>query len=102
MPARRTDKAGGGALTMSSVKKYFKIWQTSFYDHIIKNERDLHTHLDYIHYNPVKHKIVDKPELWKWSSYKAFLKRGYYEIGWGHSEPKAVKNINYEIKDILG
>ena len=78
--------------------KVIKIWQTSFFDHIIRNEKDLHTHLDYIHYNPVKHKLVDKPELWPWSSYRVFLKRGYYEIGWGYSEPKAIKDINYEIK----
>ncbi len=34
-------------------RKYVKIWQTSFYDHLIRNQQDLYNHLDYIHYNSV-------------------------------------------------
>ena len=68
-------------------QKIIKIWQKSFHDHIIRDQQDLYNHLDYIHYNPVKHNYVTKPELWPWSSYKIFLKRNYYEIGWGWKEP---------------
>lgn len=64
-------------------RKYVKIWQTSFHDHIIRDQRDLHNHIDYIHYNPVKHNYVSKPEDWPWSSYGAYLKKGYYEPSWG-------------------
>lgn len=31
------------------------ILQPRFYDHCIRDESDFHKHLDYIHYNPVKH-----------------------------------------------
>ncbi len=55
-------------------KKYFKIWQTSFYDHIIRDETDLKNHYNYIQFNPVKHGYVNNPEDWPWSSYHTFLK----------------------------
>jgi len=72
------------------------IWQDRYYDHIIRNERDFEKHFDYIHYNPKKHKLVNKPENWKWSSYRYFLKKGNYEIRWGYTEPGSVEKINYE------
>ena len=31
------------------------LWQTQFWEHRIRDDRDLQTHVDYIHYNPVKH-----------------------------------------------
>ncbi len=31
------------------------IWQPRFYEHLIRDERDLNEHIDYIHYNPVRH-----------------------------------------------
>ncbi len=62
----------------------FKLWQRRFWDHVIRNERDLHNHFDYIHWNPVKHGYVQRPEDWDQSSYRFWLDRGYYEVGWGH------------------
>jgi len=31
------------------------IWQHRYWDHIIRSEEDMKRHVDYIHYNPVKH-----------------------------------------------
>jgi putative transposase len=64
--------------------KYF--WQRGTYDHVINDEDDYWNHVDYIHYNPVKHGFVRKPESWKWSSYKDYLNKGIYEVGWGYKE----------------
>lgn len=50
-------------------RKYVKIWQTSFYDHVIRNQNDFNNHANYIHYNPVKHGYVSKPQDWPWSSF---------------------------------
>lgn len=44
------------------------VWQDRFWEHTIRNERDMQTHYDYIHYNPVKHGYVDSVDQWKWSS----------------------------------
>ena len=49
---------------------------------------DFFNHLDYIHYNPVQHGVVTRPEDYSPSSYPEYFKRGWYEIGWGHIEPE--------------
>lgn len=54
------------------------IWQRGFWDHIIRNDKDFSTHLDYIHWNPVKHDLVLKAEDYKHSSLAKFMDDGYY------------------------
>jgi putative transposase len=41
------------------------IWQRRFWEHTIRDEADLESHFDYIHYNPVKHGLVQRPGDWK-------------------------------------
>ena len=72
------------------------LWQPRFWDHIIRDENDLKRHLDYTHYNPVKHGLVACPEDYPYSSYRYWLERGYYEEGWGHSEPENLKGMDFE------
>jgi len=67
-----------------------RLWQSRFWDRIIGDEKDLNRHIDYIHYNPVKHGYVTRPEDWPRSSYREWLRRGYYDEGWGHAEPTSV------------
>ena len=45
-----------------------KVWQNSFYDHVIRNRKEFLEKLNYIYNNPVKAKIVAKPEDYKFSS----------------------------------
>jgi putative transposase len=61
------------------------IWQRRFWEHTIKDQDDLNRHIDYIHYNPVKHGFVDRVSEWPWSSFHRFVKAGYYEEYWGES-----------------
>jgi putative transposase len=49
-----------------------KIWQNRFWDHAIRNEKDLERHLNYIHFNPVKHGIVSDPFNYQYSSINQF------------------------------
>ncbi|MCF6150610.1 MAG: transposase [Candidatus Kuenenia sp.] len=72
------------------------LWQKRFWDHIIRNENDFKRHMDYIHYNPVKHKITLSPEEYKYSSFNKWIEKGFYEKGWGHSEPEDLREIDYE------
>jgi putative transposase len=60
-----------------------RVWQLRFWDHIIRDERDFRNHLDYIHYNPVKHGLVVDSFSYPFSSASVFLKRGQYERDWG-------------------
>ena len=59
------------------------IWQRRYWEHVIRDERDLNNHIDYIHFNPVKHGLVDSVADWKWSSFHRYVGLGYYDIDWG-------------------
>ena len=48
------------------------IWQKRFYDFNVWSERKRIEKLRYIHQNPVKRGLVASPELWRWSSYRAY------------------------------
>ena len=43
-------------------------WQKSFYDHVIRDEKDFLKHLNYIVFNCVKHKVCYNEEKYKWTS----------------------------------
>jgi len=60
-------------------------WQRRFWEHHITGEADLNRHIDYIHYNPVKHGLVNTPADWEWSTFGRFVKQGIYEPTWGES-----------------
>ncbi len=56
------------------------LWQRGFWDHVIRDEQDLKNHIDYIHWNPMKHGLVEDPATWKYSSYVSWQNEGYYPI----------------------
>jgi putative transposase len=58
------------------------VWQRRFWEHTIQHETDLANHLDYIHYNPVKHSLVTCPHQWKCSSFHKWVKEGIYGTDW--------------------
>jgi putative transposase len=59
------------------------VWVPRFWEHTIRDEQDFRRHLDYIHYNPVKHGYVSCPHAWGPSSFHRSLRRGLYEPHWG-------------------
>jgi len=82
----------------SRIKRAEKgIWQRRFYDHLIRDEEDLHLHLDYIHYNPVKHGYSKSVKDWKFSSFTKFVKLENYDMNWGNnSDIKKIDELEYE------
>ena len=46
----------------------FKVWQESFYDHVIRNRKEFVQRLNYIHCNPIRLGLAEKPENYKYSS----------------------------------
>ena len=54
------------------------IWQRRCWEHQIRDENDLQRHVDYVHYNPVKHGFVQNVEEWPWSTYHKYVKEGFY------------------------
>lgn len=73
-----------------------KLWQPRFWEHVIRNQDDYYRHFDYIHYNPVKHGLINSAKEWRYSSFGKFSNQGFYEKGWGDSEPKSVEGMQLE------
>jgi putative transposase len=59
------------------------IWQRRYWEHLIRDEGDLHAHIDYIHYNPVKHGHVERVADWPHSSFHRFVRQGLLPGDWG-------------------
>ncbi|MBS3744526.1 MAG: transposase [Wenzhouxiangellaceae bacterium] len=72
------------------------LWQNRYFDHIIRDEDDFRIHLDYIHYNAVKHGYVRSPSQYQWSSFRHWVQRGAYEIDWGASAVPEVSTLDFE------
>ena len=76
---------------------YKKLWQNRFWEHTIRDENDLNTHLNYIHYNPVKHKLVNNVNEWKYSSFHKFVEQNLYDMNWGSSSDiENIKDLDFE------
>ncbi|HLF96411.1 MAG TPA: transposase [Methylococcaceae bacterium] len=58
------------------------IWQRRFWEHAIRDETDYAAHVDYIHYNPVKHGHVEHVVDWPHSSFHRFVRAGVYPSNW--------------------
>ncbi len=58
-------------------------WQNRFWAHLITDEKDYENHVNYIHYNPVKHGLVDKAIGWPWTSLHRMVKAGTIPPDWG-------------------
>lgn len=59
------------------------IWQRRFWEHVIRDEDDFANHVDYIHFNPVKHGHVNRPVDWPYSSIHKFIREGVVSHDWG-------------------
>lgn len=60
------------------------IWQRHFWEHAIRDELDFERHVDYLHFNPVKHGYVAQVRDWPYSSFHLFVKKGIYPDSWGN------------------
>ena len=70
--------------TSSKITKREKgIWQRRYWEHAIRSDEDLTRHLDYIHFNPVKHGYVSRASDWPHSSFARYVARGLLPADWG-------------------
>lgn len=58
------------------------VWQRRYWEHTIRDTDDLNAHLNYIHYNPVKHGLVTCPHAWPASSFHRFVAAQAYPANW--------------------
>ena len=76
----------------TSVREPF--WQRRFYDFNVWSERKRIQKLRYMHRNPVKRKLVEQPDEWKWSSFRAYFygERGQVRVN-GQERPVQIKTF---------
>jgi putative transposase len=58
------------------------VWQPRFWEHTIRDEDDFERHFDYVHFNAVKHGLVDAPWQWPHSSFHRWVRDGVYPSDW--------------------
>jgi putative transposase len=71
-----------GAFIKRRSNKDFALWQRRFWEHTIRNEDDFARHVDYIHFNPVKHGLVGRVRDWPYSSFHQYVRRGLLPDDW--------------------
>ena len=72
------------------------LWQSRYWEHVIRNETDYRHHVEYVHYNPVKHGHVRHPWSWPYSSFRRYVRAGLYPRDWGSTEPMLDKDVGHE------
>jgi putative transposase len=60
----------------------YALWQRRFWEHTIRNENDFERHVDYIHFNPIKHGLVSRVRDWPHSSFHLYVRRGILPEDW--------------------
>ena len=60
------------------------IWQRRFWEHTVCDATDFSRHVDYVHFNPVKHGVAVSAADWPYSSFRRAVARGLYPAGWVH------------------
>ena len=73
------------------------VFQRRYYEHTICSQEELNNHINYIHYNPVKHGYAKCVKDWKYSSFHKFVENKLYDENWGSFEDiKKLKDLNFE------
>ncbi|MBF0286858.1 MAG: transposase [SAR324 cluster bacterium] len=85
------------SLSLSQLKKNeFGIWQRRFWEHLIRDEADFNRHVDYIHFNPMKHGLVTNARDWPYSTIHRYIEEGMYPGNWGEGLYSLHEDMDYE------
>ncbi|MFO1341613.1 MAG: transposase [Burkholderiales bacterium] len=85
----------GEHISESRLKKGERgIWQRRFWEHLIRDDMDYARHVDYIHYNPVKHGHCARAADWQHSSFQRWVDQGIYSIDWAAAD--ATRELSFE------
>ena len=72
----------------------YRLGQRRFWEHTIRNAEDYENHVNYIHYNPIKHGLVDNLTNWPHSSFHYYVEKGMLDKNWGRLEVK-LRDLNF-------
>jgi putative transposase len=68
------------------------VWQRRFWEHAIRDDKDLASHIEYIHNNPVKHGLAERASAWRYSSIHRFIARGDFGSDWA-AKPTSLESV---------
>ena len=71
----------GVAITRNPKGEY-DLWQRRYWEHTLRDDLDMQRHVDYIHYNPVKHGLVKQVIDWLYSSFHRYVRQGMIPADW--------------------
>src|SRR5262249_39941628 len=74
--------SAAGAPVRKNARGEYNVWQRRFWEHTVRDEQDFNAHVDYIHYNPVKHGLVTRVADWPHSSFHRFVRVGWLDADW--------------------
>lgn len=71
------------------------VWQHRYWERRLHDEADYAAHVDYIHFNPVKHGYARSANEWPYSSFALYVERGMYIADWGRGDME-FDGVGYE------
>ena len=71
----------------------YALWQRRFWEHTIRNDGDLERHVDYIHYNPIKHGLVPRVSDWPYSSFRRYVRLGLLPPDWAGDACETIQDF---------
>lgn len=78
-------------------RKETSIWQRRYWEHTIRDESDFGNHMDYIHYNPVKHGYASNPQDWQYSTLRKLIEESIYPSDWGMDKKLDIISVDYDV-----
>ncbi|MHB9073020.1 MAG: REP-associated tyrosine transposase [Desulfobaccales bacterium] len=85
----------GPAIGSHGKRSERRVWQRRFWEHLLRDELDFQRHLDYLHWNPVKHGYVRRVIDWPYSTFHRFVAKGLYAPDWGGTIEEKVAKLNF-------
>jgi putative transposase len=76
-----------------NAKGEYALWQPRFWEHTMRDETDFERHVDYIHYNPVKHQLCSRVSDWPYSSFHSYVRAGLLPRDWGRVVAQSNMNV---------
>ena len=73
-----------------------RVWQNRYWEHWLRDENDFRAHVEYIHFNPVKHGLAVSAGAWPYSSFGRYVAAGLYPADWGQSALPDLSGIGSE------
>lgn len=83
---RKVSEIGSSANRRLKHQPHRPLWQHRYWEHVLRDEDDYAGHMDYIHFNPVKHGLVSLVKEWPHSSFNRSVELGIYPMDWGHDD----------------